>query len=175
MAPRIVLLLLSAGSCLVACSPALDWREVQPAGDALRAVFPCRPAQHAREVLLAGRQTEMTMAACEASGMTFAVAHADISVPADVPRALEELRSAAVANVRHEGPALRSPWVVPGATPNAQAGRLEVDGMLPSGASTHLSAVFFVRGLRVYQATVIAPRGDGDAAESFISGLKLNT
>ena len=46
-------LVLAAGlSC--ACSPALNWREFQPAGSQARLMFPCRPASHARQVALAG-------------------------------------------------------------------------------------------------------------------------
>ena len=40
-------------------------------------------------------------------------------------------------------------------TPNPAAIRLRVEGRLPDGKAVQEQAVFFVRGLRVYQASVI--------------------
>jgi hypothetical protein len=39
--------------------------------------------------------------------------------------------------------------------------------------AVHQEAAFFARGLRVYQASVISPKIDRDAAETFFAGLKL--
>jgi hypothetical protein len=45
-----------------------------------------------------------------------------------------------------------------GAPPNDQAGRIVVEGPLPDGAAVQEHAAFFVRGLRVYAATVIGAK-----------------
>ncbi|MFO1268454.1 MAG: hypothetical protein U1F67_17830, partial [Rubrivivax sp.] len=44
----VVIALLAAA--LGACSPALDWREVRPAGTAVVALMPCRPNASTRSV-----------------------------------------------------------------------------------------------------------------------------
>ncbi|HJV94503.1 MAG TPA: hypothetical protein VJ608_00645, partial [Albitalea sp.] len=58
---------------LAACSPALDWRDVQPEGSGAAALFPCKPDRFARSVMLAGAKVQMVLASCAASGTTFAL------------------------------------------------------------------------------------------------------
>jgi hypothetical protein len=58
-------------------------------------------------------------------------------------------------------------------TPNDQAGRMVISGRLPDGAAVQEHAVFFVRGLRVYSATLIGARPAPQAVEIFFSGLKF--
>ena len=84
---------------LVACSPALDWREVRVDGGALTALFPCRPEHRARTVPLGADSVRMEMVACAASDSTYAVGYIDIRDPAAVTGALENLRT--VATTQH--------------------------------------------------------------------------
>jgi hypothetical protein len=58
-------------------------------------------------------------------------------------------------------------------TPHPLAARLSLEGRGTDGAAVHEQAVFFARGLRVYQATVVGPVLDAEAADTFFSGLKL--
>lgn len=95
---------LLAALVLVACSPALDWREVRVDDAALTAMFPCRPERRARDVPLAGAQVRMEMAACAAEGSTYAASFFSVQDPALVTGMLEALRSAAVANVGGAAP-----------------------------------------------------------------------
>jgi hypothetical protein len=155
-----------------ACTPAMDWREFQPEGSGLVVRFPCRPDRQSRPVALAGHRVRMDMLACSAGDSSFAIVYADLPEPAAVAPALAELRERALSNVE-AAPVPAAPLQVPGMTPNAQAARLVLDGRLPDGKGVREEAVFFSKGLRVYQASVIGPAPGAEAIGTFLSGLKL--
>jgi hypothetical protein len=157
---------------LAACSPALDWREFVPEGGELHIALPCRPDRHARMVTISDAKVEMTMLACSAGDATYAVSYFDVTDPARVSPALAEWRAVSVANVKGTTPT-KAPLQLRGATPNDQAGRIVVEGRLPDGAAVQEHAVFFVRGLRVYAATVIGANPSPQAIEVFFGGLKF--
>lgn len=162
-----------AVSGLSACSPTLDWRETRFDGSGIVASFPCKPDRHARSVTVGTVRARMEMLVCEAAGATFAVMFFDVADPAGVTAALADLRAAASANLG--GAATQpAPVDIPGMTPNPQAARLTLAGRLPDGAPVQESAAFFVRGLRVYQATVIAAKLSPEAVDPFFAGLKLS-
>ena len=155
-----------------ACSPTLDWREFVPEGSELGMTFPCRTDRHARPVALAGVTVQMQMLVCSAGDATWAVSFFDVSDPARVSAALAEWRASAVANV--QGAASQPvPVQIKGMTPNEQALRVLVAGKLPDGAAVQEHAAFFVRGLRVYSATVIGAKPPAQAVEVFFAGLKF--
>lgn len=165
---------LALAALLGACSPAHEWRELRPPDSGIVAMFPCKPDRHARPVTLAGQATRMEMLVCAAGDTTYALAFADIADPSAVAPALAELRAAAIANLDGAGVQEQS-LQVPGMTPNPRAVRIRFDGRRPDGAAVQEQAAFFVRGLRVYQASVLAPALPGAAAETFIGGLRLPT
>lgn len=156
----------------VACTPALDWREFVPQGMELSVTFPCRPDRHARSVALAGRPMPMQMLVCKAGGSTFAVSRVEVADPAHISPALTDLRSAAIGNVQGRDARL-TPFDVKGMAANDHAVRVAVDGTLPDGAAVQQHAVFFVRGLRVYQATVIGRAPALAAVDIFFTGLRF--
>jgi len=164
------LLLIAAGMC--ACSPALDWRQVNPAELGVQALFPCRPASLAREVPLPQGRLQMVMHACSAAGSTFALGSLVLSDVRDVTAAIDSLRDAASRNLR-AAPGQASPFDVPGMTPNPHAGRLTLVGLRPDGSAVTEHQLVFVRGVRVYQATVVGNAPDESAVSSFFSGLKV--
>jgi len=159
-----------AGSA--ACSPPLNWREFTPEGSGIVASFPCRPDRVERRVMLAGAGRQMALLACEAGGMTFALAFVDAADPAGVAATLAELRTIALRNVQAGAPQV-VPAQVPGMTPNAAALRLSAAGRLPDGAPVHTHAAFFTRGLRAYQATVIGAEPPLPAVQTFFDALKF--
>ena len=168
---RLLVLLMAAGAA--GCSPALDWREFVPEGTGLNVGFPCRPDRQARTVVVAGVSVRMQMLACSAGDATFALAFVDALDPAQTGSMLTGLREAAVDNLRGARPQV-APVQIKGMTPNEQAARLSISGTFPDGTAVQEHAVFFVRGLRVYQATVIGARPTPEAVETFIGALKFN-
>lgn len=165
-------LIIAGGLGLAGCSPADEWRELRPEGSGILAMFPCKPDRHGREVRLAGQLRRMEMLVCASNGVTFALTFADIGDPAAVTPAVEEMRAAALGNVA-AAEVREQALTVPGMTPNPRAARLRFSGRRPDGAGVQEQAVFFVRGLRVYQATVLAPTVNEPVAETFFGGLRL--
>ena len=154
------------------CSPAFDWREFTADGKGLVTKFPCRPDRSARAVVLAGSTVRMEMLFCAAGGVTFGLGFLDIADPAQVTAAVDELRRAVLANVQGAQPRL-APLQVIGMTPNALAQQLAVIGRLPDGKVVQVHAAFFVKGLRVYQATVISDDPSPPVVEVFFGGMKF--
>ncbi len=157
---------------LAACSPALDWREFTPEGSGVKVSFPCRPDRHARAVVVSGASVRMAMLVCEAAGSTFAVGFFDVPDPMQVTASLREIEAAMLANLSGALPS-SAPAKVIGMTPNLQALRVSAAGQLPDGRAVQVHAVFFAKGLRVYQATLIGARPQPQAIETFIDGLRL--
>ncbi|HSW07775.1 hypothetical protein [Aquabacterium sp.] len=157
---------------LLACSPAIDWREMQPEGAHLRMAMPCRPASHQRSVALAGAPVAMTLLACQIEGGTFAVAFAELDDPARVGPALVALIEAARSNVRGQAVTL-SPAQVRGMTPQPAAQQWRMNGTLPDGRAVVSQGVVFAHGMRVYQATVVGERPGDDAVRNFLDALAV--
>jgi hypothetical protein len=158
---------------LGACSPALDWREVRPADSAVSLLMPCRPAQQARQVPLAGEPRRLSLLVCTAAGQTWGFAGADVGDPALVGPALQALLAAAAANIQAGEPAVSSAIGVPGATPNDASRRVQLLGRMPDGTPVQSQVAVFAYGTVVYQATVIGP-GVGQAeADTFFGALRV--
>ena len=160
------------GVALVACWPALDWREVRPEGLALTALFPCRPDKHERDVPIAGAPARMQLHACDAAGSTFSLAVVDAGEPARVEPVLAALKASAAANVG--GSASRSePFAPPGATPNPSSALVRLQGRRPDGRAVTLNAAFFVHGVRVFQATALGEAVSEETLQGFFGGIRL--
>lgn len=164
-------MLLPVALLLAGCSPTFDWREVRPADSGAVAMFPCRPASHAREVLLAGSRVRLTLHACSAGDATWALAFADLDDPARVAAALTELRDAAAANLS-AAPGVVLALRVEGATPSAAMQRVAFEGRLPDGKAVVEQVALYAKGLRVYQATALGARLPPEALDMFFGGLK---
>lgn len=153
------------------CSPTLDWREFEPEGSGVTVAFPCRPDHHSRSVRVADTAVRMDMFVCPAGDFTFALAYLDAANPADVSASLKALRTSASANVG--GNVQAGVLRVPGMTPNGYAARIRLVGIRPDGLPIQQQAVFFAKGLRVYQASVIGRTVSDEAGDTFFASLKL--
>ena len=162
----------AAAFLLAGCSPALDWREVRPADTGAQLLMPCKPASHARELLLAGQKVRLVLHACRAADTTWAIAWADLGDPARTGPALAELKASAAANV---GAARLQPLAgrTPGETPNPESGRHAVSGRLPDGQAVQGRLVLAARGAAVMQATALGPRPDEAALDTFLDSVRL--
>ena len=157
---------------LVGCSPALDWREINPEDSGASALFPCRPENRVRQVNLSGVAMEMHLASCTAAGSNYALSHVDVVDPLKVAPVLQELQRLAANNVGG-APSASGPYNVPGMAPSEWAMRLVVKGSRGDGASIEADAVFFARGSVVYQATAVGSRLDEEATDTFFASLKV--
>lgn len=157
---------------LGACSPELDWRDVAGAESGVTVQMPCKPKRQARQLAVAGHVTSVTLAACQAQGMTFALSWTDVGDPVRVGPALVEWREAAQANLRAQLQPV-SGRAVAGATPNDQAGRWALVGQSPQGETRRSEVVLASRGTWVVQATVLAAAWDAQAADTFLSSLRF--
>ena len=155
-----------------ACTPTLDWREVRPEGSGVRALFPCKPVSLARQVVLAGASARMTIHACSADGVLFALGFADVGERARVAPALAELRAAAARNLGASVDLAR-PLSIAGMTPNAQAVRLRLAGNRPDGSAVREEMALFARRTTVYQVTLLGLAVDAAVAQAFVEGLKV--
>ena len=155
---------------LLACSPALNWREIQPPESGAVVMFPCKPDRFVRSVTLAEQKVQMHLASCSADGVTYALSHAELSDPTRIAAALQALRALAASNIGGQA-AVMSPLNVPGMTPHPLAERLAIRST--GGRVLYAQVGVFTRGLRVYQATVIGEKLDVEGADTFFTGLRL--
>jgi hypothetical protein len=154
------------------CSPAFDWREFKADGNGLVTRFPCRPDRNVRMVVVSGSATRMEVVFCAAGGVTFGLGFLDVADPAQVSAAVDELRRGLLANVQGVQPRF-APVTVAGMTPNSLAQQLAAVGRLPDGRAVQVNAAFFVKGLRVYQATVISDDSSSPVVDVFFAGMKF--
>jgi hypothetical protein len=160
---------------LAACSPTFNWRETRPDGTALQALLPCKPDAAQRSVPLLGSPTELHLLSCEAGGLRFALAWADIGDPSQAGTALAAWRSASLAAIRVSSPPgdeASTAWTaeVPGAS--ATLG-VSAQGQDPGGAAVQTRTVYFAHGAQVYQAAVYGERLPTQALDTFFGGLSL--
>ena len=161
---------------LVACTPTFNWREV-PVGDGdLVALLPCKPDRAERMLPLGTDSVRVDMAGCEAGGVTFAVAHAEASGPAQASAWLDAWRRATRA--RLEG---RASTEAAGVLPRAAAAPapLRLDAPMGTGddRAPPMRVLWFARqhprGVSLYQATAIGQPSSTEALETFFEGLRL--
>jgi len=158
---------------LGACSPTFNWRELRLDGVPLRALMPCKPERATRVVPLTHKPTELHMHSCEAGGLRFAVAWADVGSAAQVPSALAAWRSASLQSIRMaptplDAAAQRWAVAVAGA-PGVQG--VQAQGQDPQGQVVHTRAAYFALGTLVVQAAVYGPSLPDEALEPFFAGL----
>ena len=162
----------AAALALAACSPTLNWREVRPEGSEAQLLLPCRPASATRSIVLAGQPLRLSMLACDAGDVTWALAHADVGDPARVGPVLEALRRAAAGNVgAAQGDPL--PLAVAGATPNPATMRLRLAGRLPDGSAVAEEVAVFAYGSRVYQASALGAQLPAEGTDTFFASLRV--
>jgi hypothetical protein len=173
MRALIALAVLLAG--LVACTPALDWRESRPQGSQVQLLFPCKPASHSRRVALAGGTIEMSMYACSAADTVYALSFADVKEPSRVGPALDELARAVNSNVQSSSAAASEPVRVAGMTPHPRSAQWRLVGRLPDGRAVQERAALFTHGTSVYQATMLGAELDKEAQENFFGSLRVGS
>jgi hypothetical protein len=97
-AVRHSLLVVMSFLLLMACSPALNWREVRLGGMVL--TLPCKPDKAERSLRLGGQEVQLVMVGCEAAGALFAVSHTPLAGAAPMDQVVTAWREAALANMQ---------------------------------------------------------------------------
>lgn len=155
------------------CSPTLDWRSVVLPDTQLVTELPCRPARFQRDVTVAGVPLKLFMLSCEAAGVTYGVATAEVGDPARVDAVLFALRDSAAT-------AIRSSEVAPGAlnmrgvTPFSGNSSATLHGQRPDGEKIEESIRVFARGTRVFQASAVGVTLPAAALGPFEDGLHFD-
>lgn len=157
---------------LLACSPGLNWREVQLAGGELKALLPCKPDQATRRQSLAGYEIDLTMLGCEAAGALYAISVAELGAPGQGQAVLAQWQTNLLAAMQAQG-ASRQAYVLRGASAHPEAVHWQVSGRRDDGRAVTVQAVWFMRGSRLYHAALYAERLTPEMSEPFFSGMKL--
>lgn len=158
---------------LVACSPTFDWRSVALPGTQLVTELPCRPARFQRDVTVAGVPLQLFMLSCEAGGVTYGVATAEVRDPARVDAVLFALRDSAAAAIRSS----RSPagaLNLRGITPFNGNSSAHLHGQRPDGETVDEAIRVFARGTRVFQASAVGATLPETALKPFEDGLRFD-
>jgi len=162
-----------AALALAACSPTLDWRSVAVPGTQLVAELPCRPSRFQREVRVDDLRLQLFMLSCEAGGVTYGVATADVGDPARVDGVLRALRNGAAEAIRSAG----SPAAaldMRGVTPFSGNSSARLQGQRPDGQAVQEAIRVFARGSQVFQASALGQTLPEAALRPFEDGLRFD-
>jgi hypothetical protein len=154
---------------LAACNPTFNWRDVRPDGTRLALLMPCKPDQAQKTVPLAGQPTELMLLSCDAGGVTFAVAAADVKDPGKTADALAQWQKASLLTMK----AVPDASVAAVKLPGAGAVMVKANGQRANGQAVSSQAVYFAQGTQVFQAVMVADKIAPDVADTFFSGLKF--
>ncbi|MBP8136363.1 MAG: hypothetical protein KAY10_08675 [Rhodoferax sp.] len=166
----------------LACSPALNWREV-PLGQ-VTVLLPCKPDRAQRIVNLGPIQTSMQMAGCEAAGALYAVSHVRLTDPSQVAGAQSAWQKASLSNMRSETmhrrsikrsqalAALQQRRTGPPSS-DAMLDVLNVQGHNTDGTQVQAHLAWLADGSDLYHVAVYGVRLDSDTVDLLFSELKL--
>jgi hypothetical protein len=156
---------------LSGCGPERDWRTVAMPDTELVGQLPCRPGRFEREIVVADVRLKMFMLSCEATGVTYGIASADVVDPAHVEPVLAALIDAARSGIRGTGEV--ASWDVSGATPFRGNAIARLHGLRPDGVRVDEAIHVFARGTRVFEATAIGTNLSEAATKPFEEGLRF--
>ncbi len=146
-------------AALLACSPTLNWRDVRPAGSAVRATLPCKPDAAQRMVGLAGQSVELNMLSCDVGDLTFAMA--SLRAPPGVPTqtVVDAWQQASAASLKVPTGQVQ-PWVPELRLPPAAAmvvSGWQATGARPDGRAVKAHVFTLSRDGEVVQLAVYGP------------------
>ena len=157
-----------------ACTPALNWRNVQLDalnGSALNASLPCKPDTATRKQQLGDIQVDLSMMGCQSNEMTFTLSRIPLTNPLDAPKVLAAWQAAAVTNVGAQPTATTAAGVA-GASAWPPAARVTLTGTVTL-AHMLWFAKQTVTGVTLYQAALYGKQPDNEAITTFFESLQL--
>jgi hypothetical protein len=164
---------LCTGVCLgllVACTPTHNWREIRPGGAGLVALWPCKPDQAQRTVVLAGREVALHMSSCDVAGQTFAAGAIGLPEGLAASDVVSAWRKASLASLRVAEDRF-SPWQPP-LRSGLQAQGWRADGVRHDGQAVHAQAVVLTQGGTVFQLVVYGQPAP-EVLTTWLDGVRL--
>lgn len=132
---------------LGACTPALDWREVQAGAMPLKALLPCKPDAGDRVVTLDAHQVDMHLLGCKAAGALYVIGWVALDSPGRIGATLGAWQDSTLAHVGitpgPDAPA-GSTFLPPGALALPQSRRIDAQGRVaenPDPAASTTAAI----------------------------------
>lgn len=172
-------LFLVAVFALAACQPSYNWREIREADAGYRILLPAKPVSMSRPIDLDGIEVTMAMTGARVDEALFTVGSVVLPATDEGLRthATHAMRTAMERNVQgHDARATQVEVPVldsAGRTVGSAIGtHVEVDGTVGGGPS-HMSATFVARGDRAWQAVMISPVADPEAARLFHESFRI--
>ena len=156
-----------------ACTPAFDWRSVRLPETQLVAQMPCRPARFQRDEVIAGTRLRLFMLSCEAGGVTYGVATADVADAGRVEAVLAALASGAASTLRARDVRFAA-FKPTGVTPFSGNVSARLHGTRPDGVEVEESLRLFARGTRIFQVNAIGASLNDDVIRPFEDGLRFD-
>ena len=162
--------------CLLflACTPALNWREVRlesADGSVLKASLPCKPDAATRRQQLENIQVELSMMGCVANETTFTLSRIPLGNPLEAPKVLAAWQAAGVTNLEAKNTPLATTTVSgAGAWPPAVRVTLV-------GKNAQAQMLWFAKqtatGVTLYQAALYGKQPSNEAITTFFESLQL--
>ena len=156
---------------LTACNPTFNWRDVRLDDTRLSLLMPCKPDKAQKTVPLGGQPTELMMMSCDAGGVTFALAVADVKDAARAGATLNTWQSATLANMKAAPNSSNSVIKLTGLASGAVV--TKATGLRTNGQAVSSQAAYFAQGSQIFQAVMYADKISPDVADTFFSGLKF--
>lgn len=157
----------------MACSPALNWRDVRPEGTRLALLLPCKPDKVQKSVALGGTPVLLTLTGCDAAGATFALAVADLGDAARAGPVLAQWQRLTLANMKADQPVQPSQLKVPGSSAAVPPVLVTARGKRADGSAVSGQAAYFAQGSQVFQAVLYADKLAPGASETFFASLRF--
>ena len=161
--------------CVIACTPALNWRSVSIGDTPVQMLFPCKPDHAARDVVLrVGARdvpSNLSLQGCEAGGMQFTMGEMKLLEGATQTEVLAAWRLASLAPLYVlPADAVTDAWQPKGVqiTPPPVRARVMTQ-------NHQVQWMWFAHADRVFQAAVYgkpSDQGMPDAAEIYFSEIK---
>ena len=151
---------------LAACSPRLNWREVQLGR--LIALLPCKPDSASRKVVLDGQTLNMDMAGCEASGALFAISRVQAADAVQAGALLPALRQASLDNVQMHDV---HPMANSGSTQTSFD--LLAEGQRTDGSPLQARFKWLQQGAEVYQLAAYAEHLSAEQTDNLVNEARL--
>lgn len=151
--------------CLLACSPALNWRQV--ALGASKPMLPCKPDKAQRSVMLGGQAVNLDMVGCETSGALFAVSRVEIPRGVESQTVLADWYRASLGNLGDPQSQMAMPPL------KKQSLAVSGVGKGPDGQALQARFLWQLGSREIFLMAVYAPKVDDSMTEPFLIDLKL--